>query len=95
MLVSSAAFSLQLAVTCNTLLSSGSLPSAFLCSVAASEREIWFSRGQGFCISFRLLLDGRQLRANDPRDGGLVECFGKALKDAEVTFLFAHAVECT
>ncbi|KAI9773794.1 MAG: hypothetical protein M1840_006019 [Geoglossum simile] len=84
MLVSSAAFNLQLGVTCKTFLSSNSLPNAFLCGVAASEREIWFSRGQGFCISFRLLLDGRQLRASDPWDGSLVECFAKALKDAEL-----------
>ncbi|KAI9778801.1 MAG: hypothetical protein M1839_007891 [Geoglossum umbratile] len=84
MLVSSAAFNLQLGVASRTFLSSGSLPSAFLSSAAASEREIWFSRGQGFCISFRLLLDGKQLRTNDLRDAGLIEDFAKVLRDAEL-----------
>ena len=90
LLVSSAAFNLQLGVTSKTLLSSGSLPSAFLTSVAASEREIWFSRGRGFCISFRLLLDGKRLRTNNLQDGGLIEGFAKALKDAEVTAGFSR-----
>jgi hypothetical protein len=90
LLVSGTAFNLQLSVTSQTLLSSCSLPSAFL-SNAASEREIWFSRGQGFCLSFRVLFDGERVRANDPKYGNLVECFARALRDAEVTLadLFA------
>ncbi|KAH0559153.1 hypothetical protein GP486_004314 [Trichoglossum hirsutum] len=90
LLVSSAAFDLQLAVTSRTLLS-GSLPSAFLSS-AAAEREIWFSRGIGFCLSLRLLVNGRHVHADDPRYGNVIEGFAKTLRDAELwTQLRLHA----
>jgi hypothetical protein len=82
LLVSSIAFNLQLSVTSQTLVSS-SLPSAFLSSVAA-EREIWFSRGQGFSLGFRLLVDKKHVHADDPRFGNVIEGFARTLRDAEV-----------